>query len=133
MEVKTYLGTRWQDWFSMILGTWVYITPWVLGVQLSSTAAWVAWIFGLLVIAVATWALAVPDSQWPEVAQLLLAALLCVSPWVFSFTNLGAFYWNAWIAGIVLSALSVWALATLHQEAALWLRAARYEEAMISA
>jgi hypothetical protein len=138
MEVEMYGWARWQDWFCMMLGTWVYITswvltPWVLGAPTVSTATWVAWIFGLLIIAVATWALAVPDSQWPEIAQMLLAALLFVSPRVLGFTNLGAFSWGAWIAGIVLAALSVGALATLHQETARWLGAAKYAEASISA
>lgn len=127
-----YAWTRWQDWFFMMLGTWVYITPWVLGAPSGSTAAWVAWIFGLLIIAVATWALAVPDSQWPEVAQALLGALLFASPRVLSFTNLGAFSWGAWIAGIVLAALSFGAFVPLHQEMARRIGAAKYSEAPIS-
>src|SRR5512138_2307689 len=102
VEVKTNVWTKWQDWFCMMLGTWVYITswvltPWVLGAPTVSTATWVAWVFGLLIIATATWALAVPNSQWPEIAQMLLAALLFVSPGVFNFTSLGAFSWSAWI------------------------------------
>ena len=138
MEVEKYVWTRWQDWLCLMLGTWVYITswvltPWVKGAPTVSTATWVAWIFGLLIIAMATWALAVPNSRWPEIAQMLLGALLFVSPRVFGLTNLGTFSWSASIAGIALAALSVGALTTLHQETARWLRAATYAEASISA
>jgi hypothetical protein len=44
-----------------------------------------------------------------DVVNLILGALLFFSPWLMTFA-LGAESWNAWIAGMVIAALSIAAL-----------------------
>lgn len=44
-----------------------------------------------------------------DVINLILGALLFISPWLFTFAP-GAESWNGWIAGIVIALLSVAAL-----------------------
>jgi len=40
---------QWEEWVNLILGLWVVISPWVLSIRSSATAAWVHVIIGLAV------------------------------------------------------------------------------------
>ncbi|QBD77427.1 hypothetical protein EPA93_16080 [Ktedonosporobacter rubrisoli] len=42
-------------WISLILGVWLFISPWVLGFATLSAAAWTAWIIGILFVIVNGW------------------------------------------------------------------------------
>ena len=42
---------------SVILGVWLFISPWVLGFAVLSTVAWTAWIIGVLFVVVNGWTL----------------------------------------------------------------------------
>ena len=42
---------------SLILGVWLFISPWVLGFAALSAAAWTAWIIGILFVVVNGWTL----------------------------------------------------------------------------
>jgi SPW repeat len=42
--------------------------------------------------------------------NVVLAALLFISPWVLSYANQGLAAWNAWIGGIVVAILAIAAL-----------------------
>jgi hypothetical protein len=42
---------------SLILGVWLFISPWVLGFSTLSGAAWTAWIIGILFVIVNGWTL----------------------------------------------------------------------------
>lgn len=43
-------------WINVILGIWVFISPWVLGYSHLTTQAWSAWIIGILTIIFSAWA-----------------------------------------------------------------------------
>src|SRR5438105_5075908 len=45
------------EWISLILGVWLFISPWVLGFATLSSAAWTAWIIGILFVVVNVWTL----------------------------------------------------------------------------
>jgi len=45
------------EWISLILGVWLFISPWVLGFAALSSAAWTAWIIGILFVVVNGWTL----------------------------------------------------------------------------
>jgi hypothetical protein len=45
------------EWISLILGVWLFISPWVLGFAALSAAAWTAWIIGILFVVVNGWTL----------------------------------------------------------------------------
>lgn len=42
---------------SVILGVWLFISPWVLGFSTSTGEAWTAWIIGILFVIVNGWTL----------------------------------------------------------------------------
>jgi membrane-bound ClpP family serine protease len=45
------------EWLLLILGVWLFISPWLLGFAVLSPAAWVAWIIGILFVVANGWAL----------------------------------------------------------------------------
>lgn len=45
--------TEWEDWGNLILGAWLFISPWVLG--FGGSASWDAWIVGILIAAISIW------------------------------------------------------------------------------
>lgn len=49
--------TQWGSiaWLQLILGAWLIIAPWLLGFAAIGTAAWTAWIVGILVVFIAVW------------------------------------------------------------------------------
>jgi hypothetical protein len=50
-----YQVTEWEDWGNLILGLWLFISPWVLGFSGTIAAAWDGWIVGILVAAISIW------------------------------------------------------------------------------
>ena len=48
--------TRWQSWLNVIVGIWMFISPWVLRYTDVSDGALNAWIFGVVTVLVAVWA-----------------------------------------------------------------------------
>ncbi len=106
MSMKAW--TRWQDWVNVVAGLWLIASPWVLGVAQIQSAAWTAWVLGVLIAIAALWALAQPVAQVPEWCNVVLGILAIISPWVLGFSNLANPTWSIVIAGIVVLVLSGW-------------------------
>ncbi len=53
---------RWGEWLNAALGVWLFISPWVLGIEDVGRAAWDAWIVGALVFILAAWVIARANS-----------------------------------------------------------------------
>lgn len=106
---------RWQDWGNLILGLWLFVSPWILGTTDDSSNSWNAWLVGLGVAVVALWALAAPTSQVAEGINVVLAAWLFVAPWLLGFTDLAEPAWNAWIVGVLVAGLALWAIVNIRK------------------
>ena len=46
-------GPMWEEWVSVVLGVWLLLSPWILGISGMGNAMWNAVIVGLLVGALA--------------------------------------------------------------------------------
>ncbi len=97
---------RWQDWVNLLLGAWLFISPWFLpnAGGYATDAYWV----GALIFLVAVWALAMPSASLAEWSNILLGVGLFIAPWV-----LGAAYepdWNAYLVGALVAILAATAL-----------------------
>ena len=46
---------EWEEWINLIVGGWLFATPWIFGYVAMTSAAWNAWIVGVLVAAIAIW------------------------------------------------------------------------------
>jgi len=124
---------RWTDWVILILGIWLFISPWVLYTIVVTTRGpyggfFIArgaspgdfWWTGGALFVVALWALTAPWARWTEQIAALLAVWLFISPWVLGFA-LPRAAWNAWIVAILVWLLALAALAVI-PPASVWRR-----------
>ncbi len=112
---------HWQDRCNLVLGLWVFLSPWVLQhtmatgawaarSTLSSPAMWNLYIVGIGVVAFAMAAL-VTFREWEEWANMVLGFWLYVSPWVLGFSYSALLMWNAVIVGALVVILAGWTIA----------------------
>jgi hypothetical protein len=102
---------HWQDPVNLVIGLWMIAAPWLLAFQAETRPMWNAVILGVVIAAVALYAM-FHVFAWQEWANAVFGAWLVVSPWVLGFSGLYAAMLNAVVAGAVVLALAVWALAT---------------------
>ncbi len=54
------MNQRWQDWVGLVLGAWLFLSPWLLTYAAAPAAAWSAWAIGIGTIVFLAIALAQP-------------------------------------------------------------------------
>jgi len=91
---------HWQDWINVLLGAWLFFSPWLLGYFNIYNAAWNAYVLGIAIFVFAVWALYAPEA-WEEWTLLILGIWLVISPWVLGFYGNGNATWNMVIVGIL--------------------------------
>jgi len=114
------LSNRWQDWLNLVLGAWLFISPWVLGFAQTAAAAGAthslaasnAWIFGVIVMLLSIAALA-RTQPWEEWLNLIAGIWLFISPWLLRYSQDYHALWNALIVGALVFILAIWDLNTL--------------------
>lgn len=106
MKVK-----HWQDSANVILGLWMLVSPWVLAYQAEARPMWNAVVLGILIAAVALYAM-VKVFAWEEWANAVFGAWLIASPWLLGFMSMHAVMLNAGIVGAATLVLALWTLGT---------------------
>jgi hypothetical protein len=101
---------NWQDPVKGVVGLWLIGSPWILGYQSEVVPTWNAVTLGILVAAVALIAL-YRSIAWMEWVNVALGVWLVISAWLLGFGSVAMALWNAVIAGVVVAALALWALA----------------------
>jgi hypothetical protein len=118
--VKKTTGS-WQDGVCLLLGVWLFFSPWVLGFVGLQMAFWNALLFGAIIAALA-FAAIVEFRDWEEWIDMAIGAWLVVSPWVLGFAAMrsvvvGGDYaatWNFVATGVLTIALAAWSLRHHH-------------------
>lgn len=101
-------ASHWQDWVNLLLGGWLFVSPWVLGYADLPAPAWNSWVLGVVVAAISVAAL-IQFAQWEEWVNAILGLWLLISPWVMGFAqDAPAALWNHVLLGIVVAALAIW-------------------------
>ncbi len=116
---RTNLGAVfWQDWINLVLGVWLFISPWVLGYAGVPAAAWDAWVFGVIVAATSVGALT-QFALWQEWVNVVIGIWLLISPWVLGFAvpEAQGAMWNFVVVGIGVGVLALWDALT-HRDSA---------------
>ncbi len=121
-------GRRWRDWLMLGLAAWLYLSPWLLGFAGAvpaagaaaasagfTPAAWNAWVVGILVAALAIWAIAL-FAEWHDWLTGILGVWLVVAPWVLGFSAMAAAVWDHVIVGALIVVLAAWELWAVRQE-----------------
>jgi len=99
---------RWPDWLNMLLGAWLFASPWLLHyAEDLPRAAWSAWISGAAIVLFAAIALYKPKAV-EEIANALLGVWVAVSPWVLGFAANRDITTNAILVGVLTALLAIW-------------------------
>lgn len=107
MRTWAEMRSRWVDWANLILGIWLFISPWILHLTVPGAASpgnfW--WVGGAIII-FALWALTAPRARWTEWINGILAIWLFISPWVLGFADVPRAGWDAWCVGVAVFILA---------------------------
>ncbi|MGO4385231.1 SPW repeat protein [Specibacter sp. RAF43] len=90
---------RWQDYVAIIAGLYAALSTLWTTQQTSSMVMMIG--CGVLLIAAGAWNLSRPGTPVAEWVQMILGALLFISPWVAGYTGHTGAAWTSWIAGAV--------------------------------
>ncbi|WP_158888184.1 SPW repeat protein [Amycolatopsis anabasis] len=96
-EVSTKPWTRPHDWAEVVLGVVALLSP--LWLDTDNAAMWTMIVLGALVALDGLASLAMPGMVYGEGIQIVLGALLFISPWVMSYTDMTGASWTSWIIG----------------------------------
>ena len=101
---------RWQNALNVGLGLWVMISPWGLGFSMAPEAAWTTALLGAAIVVFAGAAVVEPRT-WEEAMLIILGLAVMVSPWLLGFAPGLSRRTSAEIAGVLVVALGIGALA----------------------
>ena len=110
------MKTRWQDWVNLIVGIWLFISPWIFNYS-GAGHAWNSFLFGGAIAIFSLWAL-VDRKIWEEWINLVIGIWIFISPWILGFASSRTLLWNMLIVGAIVSVLSVWDVSVYRKPAA---------------
>lgn len=99
--------TRTASTIALLAGIWFFISPWVYGSYLISSA-WNNWIVGIVITILAALRLSSNDldsTQWMSWVNCLLGIWTFASPWIFAESN-GRFI-NSLCVGVIVFASAI--------------------------
>jgi hypothetical protein len=101
---------RWQDLGNILLGAWLFISPWILDYVIGMPpAAKNSCLLGLAIVIFAAVAIYIPQI-WEEWINIGLGVWMIISPWVLGFSVEHDITTNNIIVGILVAALALWAM-----------------------
>lgn len=95
---------RIQDWITLFLGIWLFVSPWVFGYA-GAGYAWNSRIFGIVVTYFSGFALN-DRKVWEEWVKLVIGFWIFINPWIFEMIT-ASIKWNHWIVGFLIVMMSV--------------------------
>jgi len=114
-----HLSTRrWQDQAILLLGVWLFVSPWVMGYPSDSTPAVNAYMAGALMAVLAAFDL-YKTYVWAVIVNIVVGAWVAVSPWLVDVVADRAMSASMLIVGLATIVLGLWEMRTdpdLHQQ-----------------
>lgn len=96
-ELSSRAWARPHDWAEVVLGVVAAVS--FLWVDTDSKTMWTMVVLGGLIALDGLLSLAMPGLVYGEGLQIVLGALLVISPWVMGYTGLTAASLSSWILG----------------------------------
>jgi hypothetical protein len=107
---------RWQDFASLVVGVWLVLSPFALGLE--GAALWITVALGLCVVLFAIEAFVIP-SYLEEWGEILLGLALVVVPWTVGYEQVTATV-SSVLSGILVISLAVWEIMTDREFTTWW-------------
>ena len=106
--------SRWQDYVAVVAGLFAALSTMWTTQQASSRVMMIG--VGVLLVLSGVWNLMRPGMPVAEWVQMILGALLFISPWIAGYTGHMGAAWTSWIAGGVSLVVAVLAVQpSMHQ------------------
>ena len=99
---------RWQDWLTLLVGIWLFISPWIFGFRHTSFV-WNPFIMGALVFLFSIWEI-VNGKIVAETINLIIGIWIFISPWVLGFSHSPNAAWIMFVFGAILILADVWGI-----------------------
>ncbi|TFY97616.1 SPW repeat domain-containing protein [Ramlibacter humi] len=112
---------HWQDPVMGLLGVWLIIAPWALGLTQPRMAMATLVVAGVLLIAASVGELVLP-AAWEEWFGAAVGILLMASPWILGFAGVQLAVQVALCTGLAALVLTLWVLAIDKDYGAWWNR-----------
>ena len=109
---------HWQDQLMVVIGVWLFMSPWALGYPSYSPPVINANIAGAIIALLAAFDL-VKTYVWAVLLNIVVGVWVAVSPWLVGVVRDPAMTWSLVLTGIATIVLGVWELRTdpeLHQQ-----------------
>lgn len=100
---------RWQDGVNMLLGLWLFVSPWVTDYATHQAGAWNAYVLGTAIVVFAAVAVYMP-TVWEEVVNMVFGVWLVISPYALGFMSQTPIAMNAVIVGALTVGFAYWAM-----------------------
>ncbi len=107
---------RGQDWLIVILGGWLFFSPFIFDYTQLQAAAWNSYVLGVVIAVFAVWAVFV-TSAWLQWVSFIFGFWVFVSPLVLGYRDQPAPTWNQVGVGVLIILISLWAVyRPIHRE-----------------
>ena len=93
------------DAINLVLGAWLFFSPWIFGFAPDAAASWNAWISGIVIAGLAIAAL-VAFAQWEEWLNLIVGLWVAVSPWVVGFAGNATAMRDHVVVGVIVAVVA---------------------------
>lgn len=100
---------RWQDWVNMLLGLWLFVSPWVLQYVAFEGAAWNAYVVGTAIAVFGAVAVYMPK-VWEELFNMVFGVWLVICPYALGFASETAIAVNTVVVGALTIGFATWAM-----------------------
>jgi ABC-type Fe3+-siderophore transport system permease subunit len=106
---EQHMDNDWQDVTILLIGIWLFISPFVLQFVTSNPAAAItSFLIGVLITMFAMTGLST-HQLWEEWVNLVLGAFMIALPWVLGFSK-PIVMWNVILAGALVGIFAIWAM-----------------------
>jgi SPW repeat len=109
--LKTWKNEALTDVVNLVLGIWLFPSPWILGFAPQMAVSWNAWLSGIVVAGLAVAALAV----FVEWLNLIVGIWVAISPWVVAFSANTTATRNHLVVGVIVAVVAAVRLWFLNQ------------------
>jgi uncharacterized membrane protein HdeD (DUF308 family) len=112
--LKTWKNEALTDVVNLVVGVWLFLSPWILGFAPQMEVSWNAWLSGIVVAGLAVAALAA-FAEWQEWLNLITGIWVAISPWVVGFSANATATRNHIVVGVIVAVVAAVRLWFLNQ------------------
>ena len=100
---------KWHDGANILLGAWLFVSPWVMQYTAHEAATWNAYLIGIAIVAFAVMAVYMLKI-WKELFIMVFGVWLVISPYALGFISQTSVAMNAVIVGALSAGFATWAM-----------------------